>query len=114
MKHMTLTRPRKLVARGMTKYRERALERVKDIVLAGLEGCGAVVYLVGSCASGTAVRTSDIAIDPSETLPSGTLVRIREFLEESTVPYFIDVIDLGAVDAESRTRLLKGTISWTS
>ena len=113
---MARDRPATLVARGMTAYRKRALERVRDIVLDGLVRTRADVYLVGSCATGDAMRTSDVdvAIDPKEPLPSGALMRIRESLEESTVPYFVDVIDLGSADHKFRTRLLKDAIRWTT
>ena len=116
MARMAHSRPKELVARGMTAYRKRALERIRAIVLDGLAGARADVYLVGSCAKGDAVRSSDIdvAIDPKGPLPSGMLMRIRESLEESTVPYFIDVIDLGTADDKSRTRLLKDAVPWTN
>lgn len=101
---------------GMNPTRMRALEQVRAIVVAALEGHGARVYLVGSCARGDAVRTSDIdvAIDAGGRLPPLLSVEIKEQLEESTVPYFVDVVDLASVDAGYRRELLDGAVEWTS
>ena len=99
----------------MTTPRERALEEVKRLVSHALAGTDASVYLIGSCATGSAQRTSDIdvAIDAKEPLPAGLMARIRERLEESTIPYFVDVVDLGAVDPEFRRRVLGQAVAWT-
>ena len=107
-------RPKELVARGMTAYRKRALERVRDIVLDGLAGYDAAAYLFGSCARGDALRSSDIdvAVDAAVALPIGLLSRISEELEESTIPYEVEVVDLREVSASMRARVLKEGIEW--
>jgi len=99
----------------MTTPRQRALEEVKRLVSGALAGTDARIYLIGSCATGTARRTSDIdvAIDPKEPLAAGLMARIRESLEDSTIPYFVDVVDLGAVDPEFRRRVLGQAVAWT-
>lgn len=93
---------------------EKALEEVRRIVL-DLVYEKATVYLFGSWARGEATRLSDIdvAIDPHTPLPRGTLARLREQLEESHVPYHVDVVDLSHTDPEFRRRVLAEGILWS-
>jgi len=93
----------------------RALEEVRRIVLDALGEKNAKVYLFGSWARGEATRLSDIdvAIDPHATLPRGTLARLRERLEESHVPYHVDVVDLTRTAPEFRRRVLAEGVLWS-
>ena len=72
------------------------------------------LYLIGSRARGDAGRASDIdiAILPDAPLEPGTLARIREALEESTIPYEVEVIDLSRVDEAFRRKALAEAIAW--
>src|SRR5262245_28991816 len=92
----------------------RALEEVRRLVLQAVGKDGAVVYLFGSWARGEATRLSDIdvAIDPPTPLPRGTLARLREQLEESSIPYHVDIVDLTRTDPEFRRRVLAEGIPW--
>ena len=92
----------------------RALEEVRRLVLQAVGKDAAVVYLFGSWARGEATRLSDIdvAIDPPTPLPRGTLARLREQLEESSVPYHVDVVDLSRTDPEFRRRVLAEGVLW--
>ncbi len=98
----------------MTTTRDRGLDAVRRIVLDALAGRDAKVYLYGSCARGEARHSSDIdvAIDPATPLPMGLVGDIREALEESTIPYNVDVVDLGAADPEFRQRILRDAVEW--
>lgn len=60
------------------------LDEVRSIVLRGLRGTPARVYLFGSRARGEAARMSDInvAVLPLQPLPPGLLSLIREELAE--------------------------------
>ena len=93
---------------------EQGLAETKRIVLRGLAGFPARVYLFGSRATGTARRTSDIdvAVWPLAELPVGTLARIREALEESRVIYTVDLVDLRDTDEAFRARVLTEGIAW--
>jgi uncharacterized protein len=93
----------------------KALEEVRRLVLQAVGKDGAVVYLFGSWARGEATRLSDIdvAIDPPTPLPRGTLARLREQLEESSVPYHVDVVDLSRADPEFRRRVLAEGVPWS-
>ncbi|MGH8009329.1 MAG: type VII toxin-antitoxin system MntA family adenylyltransferase antitoxin [Candidatus Binatia bacterium] len=74
-----------------------------------------VVYLFGSWARGEATPCSDIdlAVESRTTLPPGLLARLRERLEESHIPYRVDVVDLQKADAAFRQRVLAEGIVWS-
>jgi len=92
-----------------------ALEEVRCIVREVVGGGQATVYLFGSWARGEATSLSDIdvAIEPHTTLPPGTLARLRERLEESHVPYRVDVVDLRRATSAFRRRVLEEGIQWS-
>jgi hypothetical protein len=90
------------------------LAEVKRLVLKGLAGYAVRVYLFGSQAQGTARHTSDIdvAILPLEPLPPWVLSVLREALEESHIPYHVDLVDLSITDAAFRERVMREGIVW--
>ena len=91
------------------------LAEVRRIVLRGLEGRRARVYLFGSWARGGASRVSDIdvAILPVETLPLGLLAEIQEDLDESLSLYPVDLVDLSTTSDAFRARVLAEGLPWT-
>ncbi len=92
------------------------LEVVRRIVLSGLRGHPARVFLFGSRARGDARRTSDIdvAILPEGPIPDGLLARIRDELEESLVPFAVDLVDLRDAPTGLRERALQEGTEWTA
>ena len=94
--------------------RERALDNVKEIVLGALVGYDAKVSLFGSCATGIARRSSDIdiPIDSKEALPANLISHIRDILEESTIPYDIDVVDMTSASSAIRGRVHHEGVVW--
>ena len=99
----------------MTKAADKYLERVKEIVLGHLEGHEARVFLFGSHARGNAWRFSDVdvAIDPRLPLPPELLAEMKDALEESTVPWRVDLVDLSTASAEFRERVLREGTAWS-
>lgn len=99
----------------MPTQRERGLERVRRIVLDRLRGRPARVYLFGSTATGRVRASSDIdvAIEPLAPLPPGVLAELREALDESTIPYDVDLIDLSVAPPVFRERVRQEGILWT-
>ena len=93
----------------------RWLDEVRHIVLGRLRGLDATVFLFGSFASGTARRFSDVdvAIDHTQPLPRGLLAEVREALEESHVPFSVDVVDLAEAEPRFRERVLAEGIQWS-
>ena len=101
---------------GVEQAARRDLDEVRRIVLGGLHGLKSEVYLFGSQARGDAHRASDIdvAVLPDEPLPLGVLSEIRESLDESSVPYTVEVIDLSQADASLGASVAKEGRPWTS
>ena len=99
----------------MSAVKNPYLEEARHIAREVLRNYDADVYLFGSWATGTQRRTSDIdiAIEPHRPLPPGTLSILRERFEESTIPYFVDVVDLSEADEKFRTRVHREGIRWT-
>ena len=80
----------------MNPTRERNIEELRRIVLAALGEHDAEVWLFGSCARGEVFQHSDIdvAILPRDELPSGFFLDLAERVEESSIPYYVDIVDL--------------------
>jgi len=93
---------------------DRYVEQVKDIVLGALAPYAASVWLFGSRARGDATPASDVdvAVDPHEALPPALLSELDEALEESSVPYFVDLVDLGRADESFRARVRREGVVW--
>ena len=96
--------------------RARALERVREIIFQVLDDRDVRVYLFGSSVTGRVRRSSDIdvAIDPLHvhTFPSALLAELRERLEESEVPYDVDIVDLSVASPEIRARIEREGLLW--
>ena len=87
---------------------------MKRVVLEEVRDFRVQVYLFGSCARGNIHRSSDIdlAVLPLDPLPEEVLSEIREALEESSVPYVVDLVDLSQTDASFRATVLREGVSW--
>lgn len=98
----------------MSETQTDYLAEVKNIVLAGLKGCPAQVYFFGSRAGGRAGRASDIDVGVLglEPLPAGMLAAIREELEESRIPYTVDLVDLSEVEPSFRDFVKTEGVLW--
>jgi predicted nucleotidyltransferase len=98
----------------LSPARARSLERVRAIVLGVLGAEDVRVYLFGSCASGSLRRSSDIdvAVEPRRRLAPASLAILRERLEDSDIPYDVDVIDLTSASPEFSRRVRREGILW--
>jgi predicted nucleotidyltransferase len=76
--------------------RKRAIEQLRRMVLTALGERDAEVWWFGSCARGEVLQHSDIdiAILPRERLPSAFFSDLAESVEESSIPYDVDIVDL--------------------
>jgi predicted nucleotidyltransferase len=92
------------------------LEAVRRIVLSGLRAHPARVFLFGSRARGDHRVASDIdvAVLPLGPIPAGLLARIREELDESQVPFVVDLVDLREAPPSLRERALREGTEWTA
>jgi uncharacterized protein len=95
---------------------EYYLSQVRDILQNALADADVScrVYLFGSRAKGTAYQGSDadIAVIADEDI-SLTLSRVRAILEESTIPYKIDLVDLNRTSPDFQEKVLAdGVLIW--
>lgn len=92
------------------------LEQVRTIVLDGLRGHPARVYLFGSWAHGSASRISDIdvAVESAQPLPRGLLAEIHEALDESRILYPVDLVDLTEAAPALRRRVEAEGVLWSA
>lgn len=93
----------------------QVLDEVRRILREVLGEAKVTVYLFGSWARGDATSVSDIdlAIESHDPLPLGTLARLRERLEDSRVPYRVEVVDLNEVDPAFRRRIMAESMRWS-
>lgn len=100
----------------MAAGRDDYLERVKGIVLHALAGHPVTVTLFGSCARGDWRHGSDvdIAVEAHGPLPRLLLSELRETLEESTIPYNVDIVDLSSASPRLKKSVSEEGIVWTS
>ncbi|KIL43427.1 putative nucleotidyltransferase [Jeotgalibacillus alimentarius] len=76
--------------------RERILDQLRQIVQTNMNSEPVQVYLFGSWARHEEKRSSDIdlAINSLSPLSTSKWNRLIEDIEESTIPYTVDIVDL--------------------
>ena len=84
------------------------------MVLAALGEHDAAVWLFGSCARGEALQHSDIdiAILPRDELPSAFFSDLAESVEESPIPYDVDIVDLRSATATLIDEVRREGVKW--
>jgi predicted nucleotidyltransferase len=98
----------------MNTTRERALERLREMVVRTLAERDAAVYLFGSCARGNVRPRSDIDIGilPREELPGSFFVGLAEAIDDSTIPYDVELVDLREVSADFLDEVRRTGVVW--
>lgn len=97
-----------------TTPNQRYLGMLKELIVNYTQNYPVKVLLFGSHAKDMAHRYSDIdiAIFSATVLPSDFITQLKEKIEESTIPYHVDVIDLSQTDEKFRDKVLKEGIIW--
>ena len=90
------------------------LEQIREVILKQLKGYRFQLYLFGSHAIKRAGRASDIDVGilPIAPLPNGLLSEIREELEESHIPYPVDLVDLSRTTPEFLQHVRQEGLIW--
>ena len=72
------------------------------------------IYLFGSRARKTQKEGSDIdlALDIGSSIELSTILTIKEALSETTIPVFIDIVDIHAIPDYLKQEILKEGIIW--
>ncbi|WP_449355549.1 type VII toxin-antitoxin system MntA family adenylyltransferase antitoxin [Virgibacillus natechei] len=97
-----------------SQKREETLLQLKNILIKTLEQVPANIYLFGSWARNEEKRTSDIdiAIQSAEKIPTKIWVELREKIEESTLPYHVDLVDLSKANIDLVEKVMREGILW--
>lgn len=90
------------------------LERIRDFALKAMEDEKANIYLFGSWARGSARHSSDvdIAVEGMVGDISAKIAALREELEESTIPYQVDVVDMARASEVLCEEIRREGILW--
>jgi uncharacterized protein len=98
----------------MNPVRKHAIRKLRRIVLDALAGHDAGVWLFGSCARGDVQQHSDIdiAILPRDDLPDSILTELTADIEESPIPYHVDLLDLRHADPALIDDIRREGIAW--
>jgi uncharacterized protein len=90
------------------------LTLLKNIVLTCLNDANVNVYLFGSWARKEEKKTSDIdlAVEWIGKVDKSKMSQLREKIEESRVPYFVDVVDLTEASPILVKRIRQEGILW--
>ena len=93
----------------------RTEQDLKRVIGEILKGKRVKVYLFGSRAKGTNTERSDYDLAfLSEENINRELTLLREILENSNFPFFVDVVNLSEVDEDFKRRVLEEGILWIS
>jgi uncharacterized protein len=95
-------------------YQEKYLAIARDIVLEHVDNERYAVFLFGSRAAGTHARSADldIGIEGDTPLPPKIIAAINEELEQSLVPYHIDIVDFYGADDRFKKIAKERIITW--
>jgi len=98
----------------MNRIREEAIEELRRMVLHALSDHDAAVWLFGSCARGAPRQHSDIdiAILPRGELPSAVLAELAADIEESPIPYDVDLVDLRHAEPDLVEEVRREGVKW--
>jgi hypothetical protein len=106
------TKPK--TATGINPTREWALGELRRMVLDALSDHRAEVWLFGSCARGEVMQHSDIdiAVLPHEDLPATFFSELAADIEESPIPYDVDLVDLRHAAASLVAEVRREGVQW--
>jgi predicted nucleotidyltransferase len=98
----------------MNRVREEAIEELRHMVLTALGEHDAGVWLFGSCARGEPRQHSDIdvAILPRDELPLGFFGELQADIEESTIPYDVDIVDMRQAEPALVDEIRREGVAW--
>jgi len=93
---------------------DKYIEIAKNQILSMIDCENTSVFLFGSRAEGTNTSDSDIDIGfiSSSKIDNLLLYKIRISLEESIIPYHIDLVDFYNADTEFKKIAMENTIIW--
>lgn len=90
------------------------LSRLKEMINEHFNGQNVRVILFGSRARGNSRTSSDvdIAIVPYGKYNKHIIATLKEKIENSTIPYKVEIINLNEVSKEFKEEILKDSVIW--
>lgn len=90
------------------------IEKLRWMVLYSMKKEPVRIFLFGSWAKGTQHHSSDvdIAVEYKEKYNPRKIASLRDDLEESTIPYRVDVVDMREASLSLKQEILKDGILW--
>jgi len=90
------------------------IRELRDQVLRFLGNEDVKIIVFGSRARSNSISFSDvdIGIIPKGQFNRGKLALLMEFIENSNIPYKIDIVDFSATSEQFRKEALKDTMIW--
>lgn len=91
-------------------------QQLKNIIFGVIAHNEIQVFLFGSRVKGTARSRSDIdiALLAKKPIPLSLMSLLKEKVEESTIPYQVDIVDLTTVSPTFRQKVLTEGKLWTA
>lgn len=75
---------------------------------------GSKIFLFGSRAGDDHSRSSDIDIGViANNLDKKVIIKIKETIDESFVPFKVDIVDFSKVDDDFKKKALRRIVEWT-
>lgn len=90
--------------------KEKYKKEIKEIIQKHL-GEDVDIFIYGSAARKQKYHDIDVGIKSEEKL-SDKIYLIREDLENSTIPYSVDIVDFNNVDKNFKDKVFKSEIVW--
>ena len=90
------------------------IAELKKIILDDLQNENVKIILYGSRARGDNHYTADVDIGfiPREKFNTIKITLLREKLENSNIPYKVDIVNLNTVSADFKNEIMKDAIVW--
>lgn len=94
-------------------YEKKYLDIIKNIVLSHINPVEHFVFLFGSRVKGNKKRSADIDVGILGEKPIGKIYyKIVDEIEESIVPYKVDIIDFALVDEKFKKKAMEKIEVW--
>ena len=95
----------------MTKH---DLSELKELILHHFHDDDIKIFLFGSRARNENIEYSDVDVGllPSKKLDASKIVLLREKIENSNIPYKVDIVNVNEVSEDFKKEMLKDAVIW--
>lgn len=90
--------------------KQKYFAQLKDMLNQQLDGAGVKIFIYGSSMERNEFRDIDIGIEGA--FDERKISLLKERLQESSLPYFVDVINFNKVSPDFKQAIFKSKILW--